>query len=155
MWTLLCRYSNQQYTIPRCVKAVRENPVPVYISLSLNYLVLTACQAPVVKNATNLVGILQVTSYNNKFSCIYGRIFATIFVSASQFIVSVSEIRKSSNQIEFIQIVATTKFYCRNKDHKKAPVHTKYQWLQPVQNLSPNLYSRSDLLPGHFAVTCY
>ena len=48
-------YTNQQYTIPSCVKAVRENPVPVYISLSLNYLVLTACQAPVVKNVDNIV----------------------------------------------------------------------------------------------------
>ena len=48
-------YSNHQYTIPSCVKAVRENPVLVYISLSLNYLVLTACQAPVVKNVDNNV----------------------------------------------------------------------------------------------------
>ena len=51
------------------MKAVRENPAPVYISLSLNYLVLTACQAPAVKNVDNTVdkslkdGATQLTSY--------------------------------------------------------------------------------------------
>ena len=62
-----------------------------------------------------------------------------IFVSATRC--------KKSNQIEFVQLVATTKFCYRDKNFHKNSESSTCNW-------SPDLYTPSHLLPGLVAATC-
>ena len=91
------------------------------------------------------------TSHSDKSLRVHWRIFAKVFVSATS--------RTESNHIEFIQLFAVTKFCFEDKDfHKNSPVQTRRLSLQRISvdcsNLSPDLYTQSDLSPRNVAATC-
>ena len=94
---------------------------------------------------------VMATSHSDKSLRVYWRTFAKVFVSAAS--------RTESNHIEFIQLFAVTKFCFEDKDfHKNSPVQTRRLSLQRIlvgyRDLSPDLYTQSDLSPRSVAATC-
>ena len=73
------------------------------------------------------------TCRSDKSLRVHWRIFAKVFVSAMS--------RTKSNQTEFKQLSAVTKFCFGDKDfHKNSPVHTRRLSLQRVQQLVAGTY---------------
>ena len=94
---------------------------------------------------------VAVTRRSGKSLGVYWTIFAKIFVAAT--------CRKKSNPTEFVQLVAATKFFCRDKFSSQNLLYTRsHLSLRCVAatcccNYSPDLHTKSDLSPRLVART--